>query len=210
MLLLATATRMLGENLDSSQLSLNELARQASMAKSNVYRYFESREAVLLEVLRAQWAEWFDAYVSEVRGRSALSIEEVAHILAETAAVRPVLCHLTSVMPSVLEHNISEATVRQFKEGSLEFMTAVAQRLADHCHELSAEQFRALLHRVIAIMVGLWPLSNPSKAVAQVLEDPKLAEFRHDFSAELESTVVLIARGMMTASMGTRPSRGPG
>ena len=34
-----------------AEVTLNELSRRAGLAKSNVLRYFESREAVLLELL---------------------------------------------------------------------------------------------------------------------------------------------------------------
>jgi len=52
--LLTTARAMLEGGVDLRALTLNALAREAGMAKSNVYRYFETREALLLELL---WAE---------------------------------------------------------------------------------------------------------------------------------------------------------
>ncbi|MFI0409165.1 TetR/AcrR family transcriptional regulator [Actinomadura sp. 3N508] len=48
--ILETAATMLTE-MPVSALSLNELSRRVGLAKSNVLRYFESREAVLLELL---------------------------------------------------------------------------------------------------------------------------------------------------------------
>ncbi len=62
--LIATARAMLDERMRLDELSLNELARRAGMTKSNVYRYFESREAVLLALLEDEWRSWFD----ELRG----------------------------------------------------------------------------------------------------------------------------------------------
>ncbi|MEU9014922.1 hypothetical protein AB0D12_35295 [Streptomyces sp. NPDC048479] len=41
-------------------MTLNELSRRVSLAKSNVRRYFESREAVLLELLDAALREWLE------------------------------------------------------------------------------------------------------------------------------------------------------
>src|SRR2546423_11038304 len=41
-----------------AELSLNELSRRVGLAKSNVLRYFESREAVLLELLDNAWRDW--------------------------------------------------------------------------------------------------------------------------------------------------------
>ena len=41
-----------------SEVSLNELSRRAGLAKSNVLRYFESREAILLELLDRATKLW--------------------------------------------------------------------------------------------------------------------------------------------------------
>src|SRR6185295_16951299 len=53
--ILDTAAAML-EEMPVSELSLNELSRRVGLAKSNVLRYFDSREAVLLELLDSQAA----------------------------------------------------------------------------------------------------------------------------------------------------------
>src|SRR3954452_5455903 len=55
--ILHTAEAMLAE-MPVAALGLNELIGRVGLAKSNVLRYFESREAVLLELLDAAWREW--------------------------------------------------------------------------------------------------------------------------------------------------------
>src|SRR6202158_4734394 len=55
--ILGAATAMLAE-MPVAEVTLNELSRRAGLAKSNVLRYFESREAVLLELLDSAWQDW--------------------------------------------------------------------------------------------------------------------------------------------------------
>jgi DNA-binding transcriptional regulator YbjK len=55
--ILDAAAGMLAE-MPVAEVSLNELSRRAGLAKSNVLRYFDSREAVLLELLNSAWQEW--------------------------------------------------------------------------------------------------------------------------------------------------------
>src|SRR5688500_9460799 len=57
--ILDAATAMLAE-MPVAQVSLNELSRRVCLAKSNVLRYFESREAVLLELLDSATREWLE------------------------------------------------------------------------------------------------------------------------------------------------------
>src|ERR1700727_3854151 len=54
--ILDTAAAMLAE-MPVAEVTLNELSRRVGLAKSNVLRYFESREAVLLDLLGAEWQE---------------------------------------------------------------------------------------------------------------------------------------------------------
>src|SRR5579862_8657106 len=85
--ILDTVATMLGE-MPVAAISLNELSRRVGLAKSNVLRYFESREAILLELLVRAWTEWLSALPplladgvaaqGSVRQRG----DQVAHVLA--------------------------------------------------------------------------------------------------------------------------------
>ena len=63
--ILDAAAAMLTE-MPVAQVTLSELSRRAGLAKSNVLRYFESREAVLLEVLNAESRHWLDGLDAEL------------------------------------------------------------------------------------------------------------------------------------------------
>src|SRR3954468_20356274 len=93
--ILATAGGMLAE-MPVAALSLNELSRRVGLAKSNVLRYFETREAVLLELLEAAWREWLAGLGAEPRGSAPGAavderVERVATAIARTLADRPTL-----------------------------------------------------------------------------------------------------------------------
>jgi AcrR family transcriptional regulator len=203
--ILSAAEEMLCEGHDSSGLSLTELAKRAGMAKSNVYRYFESREAVLLALLEDRTERWaagaIDA-LAELSGRrsQAHRIDDIADVLASSAAAHPVMCHLMSVLPSVLEHNVSAESVRAYKVASLALIARLAEAMHRVLPELPAEQHGELLHHAVAFIVGSWPLAHPSPVTEEVMQEPALAPFRHDFEADLRRVFVLLARGMAFSS----------
>src|SRR5262245_38404227 len=63
--ILDTAAAML-EEMPVADISLNELSRRVGLAKSNVLRYFDSREAVLLELLAGSSREWLEHLATEL------------------------------------------------------------------------------------------------------------------------------------------------
>src|SRR3954451_8766472 len=109
--ILDTAAEMLGE-MPVADLSLNELSRRVGLAKSNVLRYFETREAVLLELYDATWTAWLDRLdgllpPADAPGDGRQRYERVAAAMSGSLVADPLVCELISVSASVLERNVS-------------------------------------------------------------------------------------------------------
>ena len=80
--ILDMASAMLDE-MPVAAVTLNELSRRVGLAKPNVLRYFESREAVLLELLDHFLQEW----LTELAGELAAGIDENLPMAERAAAV---------------------------------------------------------------------------------------------------------------------------
>ncbi|GAA1657727.1 TetR/AcrR family transcriptional regulator [Actinoplanes couchii] len=134
--ILDTASAMLDE-MPVAAVTLNELSRRAGLAKPNVLRYFESREAELLELLDLFLRDWLTALaaaltagVDESRPMTDRATA-VSGILSGSLADRVVLCDLFGAQGSVLEHNVSVEVVARYKRASLQrlaTMTALIQK----------------------------------------------------------------------------------
>ncbi|MBT2335004.1 TetR family transcriptional regulator [Variovorax paradoxus] len=196
--LLATAREMLSQSPTALDLGINELARQAQMTKSNVYRYFESSEAVLMDVLVEEYVGWHaELGVALARGgKKGSTIEHIARTFAATIAARPLLCRLTSVLPSILERNVSLERMIEFKRNLL----AVRQQTALDFHArvpgIPVHAFERLIRHALPLIIGIWPLSNPAELAAQVIEQPGLESLRYDFEQDLEHALLALMRGL--------------
>src|SRR5438552_3414677 len=120
--ILAVARDMVAE-MPVADISLNELSRRVGLAKSNVLRYFDSREAILLELLDRAGRAWLDRLARELPARSRSSASARAERLAVTIATslvadRP-LCELISVSAAVLERNVSPDVARRYKMATM-------------------------------------------------------------------------------------------
>ncbi len=184
-----------------ARLSLNELSRRVGLAKSNVLRYFESREAVLLELLNAELADWIteldrtlvvDAADPYDRG------DQVAAIIAGSLAQRPVLCDLLSAQAAVLEHNVSPDVAVTFKRAALARAGECARLIRRCVPELSgADAFRLAVAGTVAT-AGTWPNACPSEAMIAVYErHPELAALRLDFTDALGQQLELLISGLL-------------
>src|ERR1700689_5027708 len=190
-----------------AQVTLNELSRRAGLAKSNVLRYFESREAVLLELLDSAWQDWLGQLAADRRaavdaaapasGRSG----QLAAALAASLASRPMLCDLISAQAAVLERNVSPQVAAQYKRTSIAAVTALGLLVLGCMPELG-EQDAIRLAGVTVMMTGaLWPHTQPSAAMlAAYAAEPDLAAMRLDFRATLDEVLQVMTAGLLARS----------
>ena len=191
--ILDTAAAMLRE-MPVADLSLNELSRRAGLAKSNVLRYFESREAVLLELLDAFLGSWLAELTVElesgidVRAAPEERARQLAELLSQSLASRTILCDLFGAQGGVLEHNVSLDVVKQHKRSSIARLRAMAELIQRHVPELGENaQMFCLMSLVSAGAISSYVPPPPSLAAAYA-EEPALAILDFDLRTALRAT----------------------
>ncbi|MCA9643927.1 MAG: TetR family transcriptional regulator [Polyangiaceae bacterium] len=196
--LLSAARRLLDAG-GLEAVGLNAIAREAGIAKSNCYRYFESREQILLTLLTEDEAEWVAKLELELAPLAGTNdVERVAAIIAGTLAAEPRLCLLTSVVAGVLEQNVSEETARGFKQEVRALALRIANALFTAIPQLPTERIMAIQRYVHALIAGMWPMAHPSKAMQCVLAAEEFEHFRTDFEADLRGSLTALFRGSLS------------
>ena len=200
--ILRSAEAMLAE-MPVAALSLNELSRRVGLAKSNVLRYFESREAVLLELLDAAWREWLDALAVELSpGDAAVlvdeRIEQVAAVLARTLVDRPMLCELGSASAAVLERNVSAEVAARFKRAAQADTIGLGRLVQGVVPELGDDAAVRFGAATVLVAGSLWAYSRPSPAMLAAYDaDPELAAMRMDFEAAVRDLLATLLAGLL-------------
>ncbi|MET8325965.1 TetR family transcriptional regulator [Streptomyces sp. NPDC005181] len=200
--ILDTAAAMLTE-MPVAQVSLNELSRRVGLAKSNVLRYFESREAVLLELLDVASTEWLEQLATELTAAvdadapPAERGDQVAATLATSLAARPVLCDLISAQAAVLERNVSPQVAAEYKRTAITNVGVLARLVAGHVPGLSEDTAMRFAGAAVMVTGAVWTHSQPSAAMLAAYEaDPALAAMRLDFTATLREVLEVLLTGV--------------
>jgi AcrR family transcriptional regulator len=204
--ILGAAAKMLAE-MPVAEVTLNELSRRAGLAKSNVLRYFESREAALLELLDSAWQNWLARLDQDL----AASVDPAAPVtgrcgrLAATTAAslasQPMLCDLISAQAAVLERNVSPRVAAQYKRASMSGIAALGVLMLRCVPELGEQDAVKLAGATIMTTSALWPHTQPSAAMLAAYEaDPELAAMRLDFTATLREVIEVMSAGLLARS----------
>ena len=105
---------------------LNAIAAKAGFTKSNVYRYFESREQVLLELFISEMDRMVPVLCAGLDGVAEGDVAP-GRPHCRRLSERPRLGQLTAILTGVLETNVSEETIMRTKRT----MGALTAKLAE-------------------------------------------------------------------------------
>lgn len=195
--ILETAAAMLTE-MPVAALSLNELSRRVGLAKSNVLRYFESREAVLLELLNSElqdWVEWLDQRVATSDLMLPDRARQTARLVARSMDERPTMCELISAQASVLERNVSAQVAIRHKHLIGDSVAVFVSAMRRAVPELNDGSALRLVAMTFVSASGAWPQSHPAEAILEAYEiEPalKAAQFSFvDAMTEFVETLIL-------------------
>ncbi|MFI6996068.1 TetR/AcrR family transcriptional regulator [Nocardia sp. NPDC050175] len=198
--ILDTAAAMLTQ-MPVAQVGLNELARRVGLAKSNVLRYFDSREAVLLELLDLSYREWVAALapqLADTTGDLPTRRDRLTRAIVTSLAANPVLCDLFGSQAAVLERNISPDVAAQFKRTSIATTGDFANLVARLIPEFGPERSWKFCAVTLLTTGSLWTHSQPAAAMLAAYEQhPELAAARIDFTETSTDLLNILALGLL-------------
>src|SRR6478672_13965287 len=192
--IMSSAREVLGEK-NVADISLRELSDRVGLAKSNVLRYFDSREAIFLEVFDEEFQAWLadlDTRLGKPRAMKAAYATEIrlATTMAASLVDAELLCELLASMAVVLERNISGEFARDFKARVMANTVAVAQLVASHLPWLPGEFTLFFAEAALMLTAGMYPFSVPTEPVRVAMAEMGLPEPRERFSDGLRTGLV--------------------
>jgi AcrR family transcriptional regulator len=204
--ILATAATMLTE-MPVADVSLNELSRRVGLAKSNVLNYFDSREAVLLELSSSELSAWVQDLATALPDTSRGPVDERADRLVAaivgTLTKRPVLCDLISTQAAVLERNITTETALSFKRAAKVSYEQMIAAVVGVLPELGPEGAGRFIAAASLLAGAIWTHSHPVPAILAAYEtDPALSAIRMEFEPALTDALRALLYGALPRDQG--------
>jgi len=167
-------------------VTLADIADEIGTAKSNIYRYFDSREHIYLRVLQRQGAEWEKRVIpalEALKGKG--NVARVAEVITDAFIQAEEYSTLISVINPVLEKRLAPNLVLDFRSAFLERRKRFARVLASALHDATFEGVFPLTIHIFTHVAGLWPLCHASPGTEKLLKDPEFAHLNLDFKLEM-------------------------
>lgn len=176
--------------------SMNDVVAATGLAKGTLYLYFTTKEELCLTVYEREALAWLGELAPVLAELpTPAAPEQIARVLASSAAQRPLLARLTALAPLHFEANVSSERARKHKLLLLRALRP-AGRLIEQRAGLRPDDGRVLLVRMQVIMAGLEGISRPPPVMREVYNrEPELVPV--SFAAELYALTLAVLRAMV-------------
>lgn len=178
-------------------VTLAAIAREAGVVKSNIYRYFESREEILFRLMIEESERLIADGIADLDAiKTKNDIPLVARTLTAGFVAHPRFCLLISQMAPILERNISVEKLIEMKREIVALIMRISTAIYRVIPDLGEAGSMRALHTSIHYIAGLWPMANPPEAVKKALEQPDLAFMKQDFEGSMEAMMRALMEGI--------------
>lgn len=194
--ILAAAGQQIGEH-GLRAVTLSRLAGEVGLNKSNVVRYFGTREEIFVELTVRRGETVTKALLAGLQaiGRSP-TVEQVAALFVDTVSDDGLFCELMSQLSPHLEHNVSYETAERVKLAMADQAERLSNGFAHSLPELNEAQALAFVAGATLIVTGLWQAAHPSEVVRQVgAARPEVARMRETAPSLAMAAVTALLRG---------------
>lgn len=196
--ILEAATELLDEG-GADAAGLSAIARAAGLSKANLYRYFESREAILLTIFISELEQWSLALEGALNQIPVPGdVSSVAQLYTDSISDRVRLSELMSVFAPVLERNLTVESVEAEKSELRSCFVRLIPALCSALPQFSKAQANEFLIMQTIFQMGLWPHTNPSAEVDEVLRQEAFADLRMNFEERVRWHALILLRGLET------------
>lgn len=183
---------------DWAELSMDEVAKRAKIAKGTLYLYFPTKEDLCLRVHIADYEAWFLDMENFLTETKPINAEIFSKWFVDSMDRHVRFLKLLPIVPTILEKNASVETIREFKLSLKEQIFKILPLLFQVFPFLNEKSGFLFLMQCHALAVGSWSHGFPSNQVREAVKDDGLDIFVLDYKIFLRTSILTLLQGNQT------------
>jgi AcrR family transcriptional regulator len=193
------ATARLFENYRFEEITFAMIAKEARFTRSNLYRYFKTKEDIFLDLLKHDLANWRMDLVRSL-SKSTLSIPEFSELCVDLLLKHKRMIDLFTLLYTTLEQNASLEALTAFKQNVMEELGVTVEHLTRTLPFKSADAAAEFVMSETSLAIGMHPLMNLSPQQKQAMDTVGMTSDPEYFRGILLNSIESLLRGLTEKS----------
>ena len=194
---IVAATERLYEKYSFEEITFVLIAEEANFTRSNLYKYFTTKEEIFLEFMRNDINIYVKNLLREFSKKDKYSVDQFVSLWVKVLVKNKRLLNLFGILFSSLEKNCSFEALTEFKLATKKDLVSVVELLCSTFPGFEQEKAKDFFYLQFALAVGLYQMTNHSELQLKVLEQPELREFKIEFEPYYKIAVENLIKGLL-------------
>ncbi len=179
------------------KVSFNSIAIEAGFSKSNMYRYFNSKDDIFLNIFADLFEQWVDDFSQQLQVlEREVTAKTFADIWLNSLLSQHDLLDLMPILFTSLERNSSFKQLLAFKRLSMNVLYRLTLDITRIYPEIEAEKAINLLTLSYAVTANSWAENLQSDAINKVYQLGEFQALKPDFERDLTTSIEIIIQGL--------------
>lgn len=188
------ATASLYEKYPYEKITFSLIAKEYNLTRSNIYKYFQKKEDIFLELLSQDIIDWGDTLEKELQPLIAETdnekkLDSFAKICSKVILNYERMLKLFSIQFTLLVENATFENILKYKSTLIE----TSHKLVENIHvifpQYTLDECENFYYMQYAFICGLYPLTHLSAKHQKALETVGDKYLLNDFSSCLEQAI---------------------
>jgi len=181
------------------QVSFNGIATEAKFTKSNMYRYFSSKEEIFLTIFADLFQGWQKLYLERLKTfEENENVQTFAKAWTSTFLEYPKFLDLIPILFISLEKNSSYEQLIKFKTLSRHLLYEIACEISRIYPNLQGKKAFQLLNLCYSVTSSFWSANSQNEALKKIYAQEEFKDMKPDFDRDLCQAIEIIVKGINT------------
>ena len=190
------ATARLYEENRFEEITFAMIAKEADFTRSNLYRYFQTKEDIFLELMKHDITFWRKDFLENFAEEDT-SPHEIAGFSVELILKHKRMVKLFTILFTLLEPNSSLEALTAFKKKITEEIGIVAQYLSTVLPFPSVEAAAEFLSTLSYLVIGTYPMIDLTRKQKEAMGAIGMDINPEHYREKLVHATELLSRGYM-------------
>lgn len=150
-------------------LSFSKISEYTQFTRPTIYKYFSTKEEILLKIMLVDMAHWVDHLISSFKINKLYTIEEIAAVLSHTLMASSRLVELFTFLFTIIEKNVSKEALIDFKVTMFSHQNALLDLFSQLFPRASHKQLNNFLETLLSLAIGLYPMCHLSETQLEAI-----------------------------------------
>lgn len=162
-------------------LSFSAISEYTKFARPNIYKYFNTKDEILLEILKIDMVSWMATLKNSFKINKVYSLEEIAEIWVDSLIKHSRLLELYSLLFTTIEKNVSVEALAKFKQDTPTYQIQLLNLVEQLFPTAGQTNIYDFIVAQMTLAFGLYPMCQLNDLQLQAIEMSGINYMMPDF-----------------------------